>query len=150
MTKIHELLGVGMDEEFKVKDGDIIYKLSENGVLLRKGIRGSYPASIQTRPATVQTLVALINNPSLIIRKPKLTDEQRKVLDALLVLGYNWVAKDECNDVVVYSNEPTKGRDEWYGKDYVIGIPAISCIAPLLPDWTKQLDIEKTLKEASK
>ena len=149
MTKIHELLGVGMDEEFKVKDGDYIYKLSENGVLLRKGIRGSYPASIQTRPASVQTLVALINNPSLIIRlKSRLKDEQCKVLEALLVLGYRWVAKDECNDVVVYLNEPTRGRDEWYGENYVMGIPAMSCIAPLLPDWRMPLDIKKTLNEA--
>ena len=104
-----------------------------------------YPSPICS--ANLYTFATLINNPSLIIRKSRLTDEQRKVLNALLVLGYNWVAKDECNDVVVYSNEPTRGGDEWYGEDYVIGIPAMSCIATLLPDWTKPLDIEKTLKE---
>lgn len=141
MTKIHELLGVGMDEEFKVKDRDFAYKLDESGVLMRLESGYWYPSPIYT-------FAAFINNPSLIIRKSRPTGEQRKVLDALWTLGFNWVAKDKSGGVFGYVGEPRHDDYEWYGD--VIAFPMLSCLAPLLPDWKTPLDIEKTLKEASK
>ncbi len=139
MTKIHELLGVGMDEEFEVKDRDFAYKLDENGALMRMGSGYWYPSA-------VYTFAALINNPSLIIRKQKLTEEQQKVLEALWTLGFNWVAKDKSGDVYGYVGEPRHDDYQWIG--YGTPFHVLSCLVPLLPDWTKPLDTEKTLKEA--
>ena len=77
--------------------------------------------------------------------KPKLTDEQRKELEALLMIGFNWVAKDKSGDVYEYVDKPKRDDWEWYGD--VIALPMLSCLAPLLPNWRIPLDIEKTLRE---
>ena len=141
MTKIHELLGVGVDEEFKVKDHKFIYKLDESGVLMK--LESGY-----WYQSPMYTFAALINNPSLIIRKSRLTGEQRKVLEALYTLGFKWVAKEKDGSIFAYDEDPVKNSHGWYGSGYEFYCERIALLAPLLPDWTVPLDIEKTLKEA--
>ena len=79
-------------------------------------------------------------------RKPKLTDEQQKVLEALYTLGFKWVAKEKDGSIFAYEEDPVKNSHGWYGSGYELYVERIALLAPLLPDWTKQLDIEKTLR----
>ena len=143
MTKVHEILGVDVDEEFRVYDKR--FKILASGMVYRR--------EVETNKwvwASTPDLVELINNPGLvlIIRKPKLTDEQRKVLNALYTLGFKWVAKEKDGSIFAYEEDPVKNSCGWYGSGYELYVERIALLDPLLPDWTKQLDIEKTLKEA--
>ena len=142
-TKVHELLGVEVGEVFAVGDRENKYALRNDGALMGaedKGMRFSC------------LLAHLINNPSLIVHKPKpLTDEQRKVLETLLVLGYEWVAKEKDGEVYIYTGEPyiPEGASEWRvgsnDDDVWYFTNKTRCLFPLLSDWKVLLDVRKAL-----
>ncbi len=45
----------------------------------------------------------------------KLTDEEKEILKALKVLGFNYIAKDECKLLYAYTKLPSKRFDAWGG-----------------------------------
>jgi len=140
-TRVHELLGVEVDEVFGVKNWDCEYRVADYGELFNDN--GEVMGSTQ--------LAHLINDHFLIIRKPKsLTDEQRKVLEALEHLNLPWVALDEDGTCNAFYNKPELNGAEWlpcprFSSLFELSKPFRKILAPLLPDWTVALDVRRAL-----
>lgn len=146
-TKVHELLGVEPGERFTYKGYLQAFVMLADEEALRDDDGNELGSSI---------LVELLLHKDGIILLHRLTDEQRKVLEALLVLGFKWVAVDEDKKACAYVCEPAIIESEWAcvnesETQYGAAITArLDCLRPLIPDWTVPLDIDKTLGEAAR
>lgn len=144
-TRMHELLGVEVNERFRIAG----YSRSEKFYLLGNG-------TLTTDRAVCYqgVLVEIINHPECIIRKPRLTEEQVKQLGALVVFDRPWIAKDKDGSVFAFKNKPGRNEnkamwiiDRLYGDAWLL--PEDSALADLV-SWSdpEPLDIVATLKAA--
>jgi hypothetical protein len=83
--------------------------------------------------------------------RPALTDEQREVLEWLDKGGFRYLTIDKCKtaNVEAFENMPHNDNGTWYddtGAGDLIDGEKLSCLRPLLPDWTKALEIKGALK----
>ena len=69
-------------------------------------IRISNPKFTTDEPTVRGTIIGDITNKS---NEPKITDEQRTVLEALHLLGYNYIACDANNKSYAFKECPEKG-----------------------------------------
>lgn len=80
-----------------------------------------------------------------------LTDEQRKILGALNLLGYKYIAHDKNKDIATYFSEPYKGRKQWEAGAFRLEIHsnAREVISPLV-NWNddEPLCIAEALEQA--
>lgn len=147
-TKVHELLGVEPNERFKIMSCGTTYVsdyyINSKGTLWECGDKG------EMREPGNSFLTGLLNGNLKIIRRPTLTDEQREVLELLRNIGLNKVARDEDGSITAFEKCPVKGRDYWLSgaEGGYCETQRLSCLRPLIPDWTVPLDIEQTLREA--
>lgn len=49
----------------------------------------------------------------------KLTDREIEVLEALKMLGYEWLVRDKDNDLYAYGDKPEKDGFSWGGNFYI-------------------------------
>lgn len=152
LTRFEEITGLRDGDEFQRNDyGDSTY-LYKNGLIQR---REPGSESFANAPIT-HLIIKIFNDPSVITilpRKIGLTPEQREVLQALKVLGYEWIAKDYDGGIYGYPDQPRLGENEW-GDDIwgsncesvvISRAPFADLIAPLLPDWETPLKIDDAL-----
>ena len=48
------------------------------------------------------------------LAKLELTEEERKIAEALQVLGFEWLARDKDGMLIGYEEEPEKDKLDWY------------------------------------
>ena len=81
-----------------------------------------------------------------------LTDEQHKILEALDLLGYKYIAHDKNKDIATYFSEPYKGRKSWEAGAFRLEIHSANArevISPLVSwDDEKPLNIAAALEQA--
>ncbi len=138
-TKVHELVGVEVDEKFKVELwGSDEFSISEKGTLW-------VDTGETVKEAYSSFLAALIIGREKIIRFIKPTDEQLKILKALDVLGIKYIAKDKDGSIYEYVMEPKRHSFNWFSDDETYEIPQNDKLSTLLPDWTVPLNIKEVL-----
>ncbi len=145
-SNIERMLGVKKDEQFTIlTKEDKHYKLGAICELM------VWDEKSQTwHDENSYHFAEILNHPEYILRRPRLTDEQRKVMEALAVLGFKWVAKDMRGGLWAYGKKPERTVSAWQPWDdcQVMKLPNTEITTPLIPDWTQPLDIDKTLREA--
>jgi len=110
--RICEILGVEVNERFKLKssNGNILlqeeYLISKNGYFLDEDGRCTPSIGIDT-----------INGNFTIIKLPQYTEEEQRDFKALKVLGFGWIAKDEGGAIWAYSSKPIKANFTWRGEN---------------------------------
>lgn len=80
-----------------------------------------------------------------------LTDEQRKILGALNLLGYKYIAHDKNKDIATYFSEPYKGRKQWEAGAFRLEIHSNAReVISSLVNWSddKPLCIAEALEQA--
>ena len=143
-----EQLGVEAGEVFSIEQysKNCLFKAIEDGRIMAQERRNE-----EWCFAGLHLQIDILNNPHVIIRTPRVTDEQRKVLEALQVLGVEWVAMDEDGDIYGYEKEPVNEGGLWdsgFNNPYICSDGnsyAYRALLHLLPDWTVALDVRRVL-----
>lgn len=111
--RICEILGVEVDEEFKLSTGSILldntFYINDNGYLVND--KGSFTPSIG---------IDIINGNFIVFKLPKYTDEVKGIFKALKVLGFGWIARDinsGADSLYAFNKKPFKSSNVWINKD---------------------------------
>jgi hypothetical protein len=156
-TKVHELLGVEAGEPV-----DLVYVRPDGSESAHhKNVvfdDNGYLHDQNKKMLSMFNLADAVNGLLQVRRRPALTDEQRDTLVALDRLGFTHVAKNQDGSVIATVGEPynlTSENYQWHAMDedelgceVITEVSKLNCLRPLLPDWTKPLDIQAKLKEA--
>ncbi len=155
-TRVHELLGVEPGDTFTVERlrGEWWETALDQATLSKYGVINAqekeYDEFYPTLTLDAINGVCRITN---IFRRPTLTDEQREVLLWLHKGGFRWVIFDKSDSGIVAWHcdaAPHHTSDGWgsYNNKGAVWGDKLSCLRPLIPDLTKALDVEKTLRDA--
>jgi hypothetical protein len=148
-TRIMELLNIDAFDNITIIDdagNHFAATVREDGEIMKRDKSGDPSKS---KSIGQGGLVALLNGSWKIIRRPTLTDEQREVLELLRNIGLNKVARDEDGSITAFEKCPVKGRDYWLSgaEGGYCETQRLSCLRPLIPDWTVPLYIPYVLGE---
>jgi|GEM_PF-4490078 len=104
IPKLCEILGVDVDEKFKVSGEDLTFRINSYGDLVSDALVVNYP----------EIAVDLINGKKKIIKLPfyQFNEDEIIILKGLWLNGYKYIVRDKCGDGLwAYDGKPTQYSD---------------------------------------
>ena len=105
--RICEISGVEVGEIFEIEfgkgDSTKGYFFDEKGYLYN-----SFKQELN------RYIADILNGKLKIIKLPNYTDEQKEIFKALKLLGFNYIARDNDEDLIAYKSKPIKGSLWWF------------------------------------
>jgi hypothetical protein len=114
MPEVAKMLGVGIEEEFRLLSfDDYKYKFTNEGLL------ECHISNNDWYDNENNVLNLLLVGDCIVIKQPQLTPAEKTVLENL-PKEFNWVARDEDNMLSLYGSKPKKKNNQWDGEKFAL------------------------------
>ena len=120
IDKVFDILGVKLNECFKIKGSIGLYRIDDN---LKLNCSALYNECVD-RNSSNAIIIDILRGEKVIIPTP--TKKEQLAIDYARALGCKWIAKDKEDLFYAFTEKPHKTRTVWNvenGEFYVINIP---------------------------